>query len=49
LYPGALDGDEHVVLIGGYENLLVFGLDPEEGEIVGGIKVPDHASGLLGE
>lgn len=49
LHAWALDGDEHVVLIGGDENLLIFSFDSEEGEVVGGVEVPNHAAGLLGE
>ena len=44
-----MDGDEHVVLVGSDEYFFVFGFDPEEGEVVGGVEVSDHAAGLLGE
>lgn len=49
LCPGSLDGNQHVILIGGDEYLLIAGLDAEEGEVVGGIQIPNHALGLLGE
>ena len=45
----SLDGDEHVVLIGRDQNLFVFGLDSEEGEVVGGVEVSNHAPGFFGE
>lgn len=45
----SLDGDEHVVLVRSDHDLLLFGLDSQEGQIVGGIEISDHASGLFGQ
>lgn len=44
-----MDGDQHVILIGRHQDFLIFGLDSEEGEVVGGVQVSNHAAGLLGE
>lgn len=49
LHAGTLNGDEHVILIGGHQNFLVFSLDSEEGEVVCWIQVSNHAARLLGE
>ena len=45
----SLDGDEHEVLIGGDKDLLVFGFNAQEWEVVGGVHVPYHAFGLFGQ
>jgi hypothetical protein len=49
LCPGSLDGNEHVILIGGNKYLLIASLDAEESEVVGGIQITNHAFGLLSE
>jgi hypothetical protein len=38
---GSLDGDKHVVLIRGDQNLFIAGFNSEEGEVVGGVHVPN--------
>lgn len=49
LNTGALNGDEHVVLIGSDQNLFIFSLDSEEAEIVSRVKISDHAPSLFSE
>lgn len=46
---GSLDCYEHVILVRSDHDFLLFGLDPQKGQIVGRIEVSDHASGLFGE
>ena len=45
----ALNRDEHVIFVRSDHDFLLFGLDSEEGHIVGRIKVSDHTSGLFGQ
>lgn len=46
---GTLDGDQHVVFIGGHQDLLVLCFDSQEGEVVGRVKVPNEAACLFCE
>ena len=49
LASGTLNCNQHVIFVGSNHDFLLFGLDSEEGQIVGGIKVSYHTSGLFGE
>mmetsp|Transcript_63521 Transcript_63521/g.104923 ORF Transcript_63521/g.104923 Transcript_63521/m.104923 type:complete len:208 (-) Transcript_63521:1-624(-) len=48
LTRGVLDHDQNVVPVGGHEDLVLFGADPEERQVVGAVQLFDGGAALGG-